>query len=87
MKAKIKTTPKFRTEAQERAFWERPDSTDHLDLSKMQRASFSNLKLTTQSISLRLPIGMLERIKIEANSRDVPYQSLIKVWLAEKLSA
>ncbi len=87
MKAKIKTTPKFKTEAQERAFWERPDSTDHLDLSKMQRASFPNLKLTTQSISLRLPIGMLERIKIEANSRDVPYQSLIKVWLAEKLSA
>ncbi len=87
MKTKIKTTPKFKTEAQERAFWERADSTDHLDLSKMQRASFPNLKLTTQSISLRLPIGMLERIKIEANSRDVPYQSLIKVWLAEKLSA
>ncbi len=86
MKAKIKTTPKFKTEAEERKFWERPDSTDHLDLSKMQRASFPNLKPSTQSISIRLPARMLERIKIEANARDVPYQSLIKIWLDEKLS-
>jgi predicted DNA binding CopG/RHH family protein len=87
MKAKIKATPKFKSEAEERAFWERPNSTDHLDLSKMRRVSFSNLKPTTQSISLRLPLSMLERIKVEANARDVPYQSLIKIWLDEKLSA
>ena len=87
MKTKINVTPKFKSEAEERAFWERPDSTDHLDLSKMRRAVFPNLKPTTQSISLRLPLSMLERIKVEANSRDVPYQSLIKIWLDEKLSA
>ena len=52
-----------------------------------QRAVFPNLKPTTRSISLRLPLRMLERIKAEANSRDVPYQSLIKIWLEEKLSA
>jgi predicted DNA binding CopG/RHH family protein len=87
MKAKTKVTPKFKSEAEERAFWERPDSTDHLDLTKMRRTSFPNLKPTTQSISLRLPLSMLERIKVEANARDVPYQSLIKIWLDEKLSA
>ena len=87
MKAKIKVTPKFKSEAEERAFWEQPNSTDHLDFSKFQRASFPNLKPSTQSISLRLPVHMLERIKIAANSRDVPYQSLIKIWLDEKLSA
>ena len=87
MKAKIKATPKFKSEADERAFWEHPDSTDHLDLSKMQRVSLPNLKPTTQSISLRLSLHMLERIKVKANARDVPYQSLIKIWLEEKLSA
>ena len=87
MKTRIKETPKFKSEAEERAFWENPNSTEHLDLSKLQRARFPNLKPSTQSISLRLPVHMLERIKIEANSRDVSYQSLIKVWLDEKLSA
>ena len=87
MKTAIKVTPKFKTEAAERKFWQRPDSTDHLDLTKIRSARFPNLKPSTQSISLRLPLHMLERIKIEANSRDVPYQSLIKIWLDEKLSA
>ena len=87
MKPKLKKIPRFANEAAERRFWETHDSTDYLDWSKAQRASFPNLKLSTTSISLRLPQAMLDRIKIEANRRDVPYQSLIKVWLNEKLDA
>ena len=87
MKPKLKPIPKFKSEAEERAFWEKHDSTDYVDWSKAKRVSFPNLKPTTQSISLRLPLSMLDRIKVEANARDVPYQSLIKIWLDEKLSA
>ena len=85
MARKLKAIPKFNTEAEERQFWETHDSTDYVDWSTAQRARFPNLKLSTTSISLRLPQGTLDRIKIAANKRDVPYQSLIKVWLAEKL--
>jgi len=87
MKKKLKPIPRFRSEADERTFWETHDSTDYVDWSKAERVRFPNLKLSTQSISLRLPLGLLERIKIAANKRDVPYQSLIKVWLAEKVDA
>lgn len=87
MKKKLKPIPKFKSEAEERKFWETHDTTAYFDDSKMFRARFPNLKLSTQSISIRLPIGMLEKIKIEANKRDVPYQSLIKVWLAERVKA
>ena len=80
----LKPIPKFKSEAQERKFWETHDSTDYLDWSKAERVGFPNLKLSTQAISIRLPISLLEQIKIEANKRDVPYQSLIKVWLTEK---
>jgi predicted DNA binding CopG/RHH family protein len=86
MAAKTKV-PKFRTEAQERRFWEARDSTELFDWSKAKRVRFPNLKPSTQSISLRLPLHTLERLKAAANVRDVPYQSLIKVWLEEKLSA
>ena len=79
--------PRFRSEAEEREFWETHDSADYVDWSKAQRARFPNLKLSTTAISLRLPQGLLDRIKIAANKRDVPYQSLIKVWLAETLDA
>ena len=81
----LKPIPKFRSEAQERKFWETHDSTGYLDWSKATNARFPNLKPSTKSISLRLPIDLLERIKVEANRRDVPYQSLIKVWLKEKV--
>jgi predicted DNA binding CopG/RHH family protein len=81
-----KRTPRFRNEAEERKFWETHDSTDYVDWSTAQRARFPNLKPSTKSISLRLPLSLLEQIKVEANKRDVPYQSLIKVWLAEKVS-
>lgn len=87
MKAKLKSVPAFKSEAAERAFWLKHDSTEYVDWSKAKRVSFPNLKPTTQSISLRLPLHMLERIKVKANARDVPYQSLIKIWLEEKLSA
>jgi predicted DNA binding CopG/RHH family protein len=76
--------PAFANEAEERRFWETHDSTQYLDWSKAQRVRMPNLKPTTTAISLRLPLPLLERIKIAANKRDVPYQSLIKLWLAEK---
>ena len=81
----IKTTPKFADEAQERAFWEKNDSTDYLDWSKARKVTMPKLKPTTKTISLRLPQHLLDSIKTAANGRDVPYQSLIKVWLQEKL--
>ena len=83
--SKLKPIPAFKSEAEERKFWETHDSTDYVDWSKAQRVRFPNLKPTTPSISLRLPVSLLEQIKIAANKRDVPYQSLIKMWLAEKV--
>lgn len=84
-KTELKSTPKFASEKEERAFWEKHDSTEHVDWSKAQRVSLPNLKPTTKTISLRLPQHLLDAIKTAANSRDVPYQSLIKVWLQEKV--
>lgn len=81
----LKALPAFKTEAEERTFWKTHDATDYLDLSEAQRVTLPNLKPSTDSISLRLPSHMLESIKNAANKRDVPYQSLIKVWLQEKL--
>jgi predicted DNA binding CopG/RHH family protein len=81
----LKPIPKFRSEDEEREFWRTRDSTEYVDWSKARRVQFPNLKPTTKSISLRLPVSLLDRIKIEANKRDVPYQSLIKTWLAEKV--
>ena len=84
---KLKPIPRFRTEAAERRFWETHDSTEYLDWAKAERVRFPNLKPSTKAISLRLPAALLERIKVEANRRDVPYQSLIKIWLKEKTDA
>ncbi len=80
-----KSIPHFSSEAEERAFWENQDSTAYVDWSKAKRAVLPNLKPTTKTISLRLPQHLLDSIKTAANARDVPYQSLIKVWLQEKL--
>ncbi len=77
--------PAFKTEAEERKFWETHDSTDYTDWSKAERVRLPNLKPSTTAISIRLPLALLEQIKIAANKRDVPYQSLIKMWLAEKV--
>ncbi len=85
MNKPLKTIPKFADETAERVFWEQQDSTDYLDWTTAQRVVLPNLKPSTQTISLRLPQHLLDSIKAAANSRDVPYQSLIKVWLQEKL--
>jgi predicted DNA binding CopG/RHH family protein len=81
--SKLKKVPKFRTEKAEREFWQANDSSEYLDWSKAESVSMPNLKPSTKTISLRLPEGLLDSIKIEANKRDMPYQSLIKVWLAD----
>lgn len=81
--SKARKKPDFRTEAEERAFWERHDSSGYVDWSQAKAVALPNLKPSTKTISLRLPEGLLDRIKIEANRRDMPYQSLIKAWLAE----
>lgn len=85
MNKPLKPIPKFASEAEERAFWEKHDSADYVDWTKAKRTVLPNLKPTTKTISLRLPQHMLDSIKAAANARDVPYQSLIKVWLKEKL--
>ena len=82
MKNKIKPG----SEAEEREYWEKEDSVEHVDWSKAERVTFPNLKPTTAAISLRMSASMLDRLKREANKRDVPYQSLMKLWLAEKLA-
>lgn len=88
MKAsQLKPTPRFKTEAEERTFWETHDSTTYVDWSGAEKGVLPNLKPTTQSISLRLPLHLLNAIKVAANARDVPYQSLIKIWLQEKVES
>jgi len=85
MTVKLKSIPHFASEAEERKFWETHDSADYVDWSKAEGTRLPNLKPSTTAISLRVPVSLLERIKIAANKRDVPYQSLIKAWLAEKV--
>ena len=87
MNKKRKDIPSFANGAEERAFWETHDSTNYLDWTKAQEVILANLKPSTKSISLRLPQHLLDSIKVAANARDVPYQSLIKVWLQEKVGA
>jgi predicted DNA binding CopG/RHH family protein len=87
MKNKLKPPTPFKSEVDERAFWEKHDSADYIDWSNAESVRLPNLKPSATAISLRLPNGLLERIKIAANKRDVPYQSLIKTWLTEKLES
>ena len=82
----LKPIPKFETEAQEQEFWSAHDSTDYVDWSKAQRITFGRLKPSTQTISIRLPESLLEDLKLLANKRDVPYQSLLKIFLAERVT-
>ena len=82
MKKKI---PKFESEDQERDFWSDGDSTDYVNWAKAKRFSFPNLKPSTRTISVRLPESMLDDLKMLANKKDVPYQSLLKVFLAERI--
>jgi predicted DNA binding CopG/RHH family protein len=83
MKTKLKIPPKFKSEAAERAFWAKNDSTEYVDWSAARRLRLTKLKPSTETISLRLPKHLLESIRQIANARDVPYQSLIKIWLQE----
>jgi len=90
VKTILKPVPVFTSEADERAYWEAGgglNSAEHLDWSKARKMALPNLKPTTKTISLRLPQHLLDSLKVAANSRDVPYQSLIKVWLQEKLQS
>jgi len=82
-----KALPKFKNEEAEREFWATHDSTDYIDWRKGQRAILPKLKPSSETISLRLPKPMLERLRQLANERDVPYQSLLKMFLAERLDA
>lgn len=82
---KLKKTPKFKTEEEEREFWSKNDSSEYMGWNKSKRVSFPNLKPSTKTISLRLPEFLLNDIKIIANKRDVPYQSLIKIILKERI--
>jgi predicted DNA binding CopG/RHH family protein len=86
-KRKKLTVPEFETEAEERAFWEKADSADYVDWSQARRVRLPQLAPSTTTISLRLPAGMLEELRVLANERDVPYQSLLKVFLADRLAA
>jgi predicted DNA binding CopG/RHH family protein len=80
-----KKIPKFRNEDEESAFWARHDSTEYVDWKKAEKPRFSNLKPSTKTISVRLPESLLEALKLIANKRDVPYQSLLKIFLAERI--
>jgi len=89
MKKKIKPVPKFRNEQEEREFWMTHDTTQYFDFSKSNRVDIEfdrEIEAPVKSISLRLPREMLNQLKVLANKKDIPYQSLIKVYLAEKIA-
>lgn len=89
MKKKIKPLPKFRKEQDEREFWTTHDTTDYFDYSKANRVGIEfdrGVEAPVKSISLRLPREMLNQLKVLANKKDIPYQSLIKVYLAQKIA-
>ena len=83
--AKIKPIPNFASEDEERDFWANHDSTEFVDWSNARRLTLRNLKPSTKTISIRLPESLLDELKLLANRRDVPYQSLLKVFLAERV--
>ena len=83
----MKKIPKFKNEAEEQKFWATHDSTEYVDWSEAKHAVFPNLKPSTKTISLRLPQTMLEELKLLANKRDVPYQSLLKMFLSERIES
>jgi predicted DNA binding CopG/RHH family protein len=85
MEKKFKKVPHFRNEKEEREFWERNDSTQFVDWSKGRRVRFPALKPSLKSISIRLPESMIDQLKVLANKKDVPYQSLAKIYLSEKV--
>jgi predicted DNA binding CopG/RHH family protein len=85
MKKQFKTIPQFKSEAEEQEFWSKQDSSEYLDWSRAENATFPSLKPSLKSISIRLPETMIEQLKVLANKKDIPYQSLVKVYLSEKI--
>lgn len=85
--SKLKSKPTFKSEAQEAAFWASHDSTEYIDYSKSRRMILPKLKPSTETISLRLPKSLLDQIKTLANKRDVPYQTLLKLFVLERVQA
>jgi predicted DNA binding CopG/RHH family protein len=83
----LKTVPEFTSEAEERLFWETHDTSGFVDWSKGRLVTFTHLKPSTETISLRLPAPLLSDLKALANKRDVPYQSLLKVFVADRVAA
>ena len=83
--SKLKKIPKFKSEAEESEFWATHDSTEYVDYSTAKRIAFPNLKPSTKTISIRLPESLIEHLKVLANKRDIPYQSLLKMFLSEKV--
>jgi len=81
-----KKIPEFQNEDEEFEFWSKADTTEYFDWSKAKHVKFPNLKPTLRTISIRLPVAMLEDLKVLANQRDVPYQSLMKIFLAERMA-
>ena len=84
MKKKI---PKFKSESEERRFWQKHDSSEYVDWSDAENVVMPKLKPSTRSISIRLPESMIEELKVLANKRDVPYQSLLKIYISERIDA
>jgi predicted DNA binding CopG/RHH family protein len=84
---KLKNIPKFQSEKEESDFWQKNDSTQYIDYSKVDLAFFPNLKPSLKTISIRLPEPLINALKILANKSDVPYQSLMKIYLGEKITA
>jgi predicted DNA binding CopG/RHH family protein len=82
-----KKIPKFKNEDRERQFWSKHDSTDYIDWKKSKRVVLDKLQPSVRTISVRLPEMMVEELKMLANKRDVPYQSLLKIFLAERIEA
>ena len=86
MKSRLLPIPKFKSEKEERNFWQKADSSKYFDYSKAKRGvMFPNLKLTSKLVTFRLPIGLVDRLKVKANSMDIPYQSLVKEILFKSL--
>ncbi len=80
-----KKLPNFKTEDEEREFWTTSESTEYIDWSKSKKTILPNLKPSTKKISIRLPEIMIDELKLLANKRDIPYQSLLKIFLSEKI--
>lgn len=84
---KLKKIPKFNTEKEERLFWQKANSLEYVDWSKAERWIFPNLKLTSVPITMRIPESLLDRVKVRAHQRDIPYQTLMKQFIYEGMAA